>query len=264
MASAFSLSGFTSQPVTFDNVQVFPDTKSIKIQGLLAKPDGTGKFPAIVLWHTCGGVKDHVTRFWPEYFTSLGYVTLTIDSFGPRGQSNCLKPVNLMAGPNGINKHIAAGDAHGGLRYLASLPFVDPQRVAAMGFSYGAIMVAYMSNADFKTPEGLTFKTLVSFYGHCSKGLPDAALYPGGNPRYPWLIVVGEKETPGFHSSCAKLADKPGVTLKVLPNAYHGWDQPAFTRPTDDGVGNTMLYSKEATEESQRIVKGYLGEQLTN
>ncbi|MBL8689757.1 MAG: dienelactone hydrolase family protein [Rhodospirillaceae bacterium] len=256
---ALGLSGFTTQPVSFDNVQVFPETPPASLRGLLAKPEGNGKFPAVVLWHTCAGVQEHVLTFWPEYLTGLGYVTLTLDSFGPRGQTNCLKPVHLLAGPNGANRRITAGDPHGALRYLASLSYVDSQRVALMGFSYGGIMVAYLSNLDLKTPEGLTFKALVSFYGHCSKGAPDRpALYPGGDPRYPWLILIGEKEAPGFRTSCAAMAGRPGVTFKILPDAHHAWDSAKATRATDDGVGNVMLYSREATEASQRILKEYL------
>lgn len=255
------LSGFTTSKVTFENVAVFPDTKQTQIRGLLAKPDGDGKFPAVVLWHTCGGVRPHVAELWPKFLTDLGYVTLTVDSFGPRNQQSCVKPVNLLVG---ANRHIAAGDVHGALRYLSTLPYVDARRVAVVGFSWGGIMIAYMSNEDFKTPEGLTFKAMVSFYGHCSKTLPQNADYSGGDPRLPWLIVQGEKESAAFHASCAKLAGKPGVTIKILPGANHAWDQAQFTRPTADEAGNVMLYNEQALVESQRMLKDYLAAQLGN
>lgn len=262
LACVLALSGFTKSNVTFENVAVFDDTKPARIHAQLAKPDGEGKFPAVILWHTCGGVLDHVSKLWPEYFTGLGYVTLTIDSIGSRNLKNCFSPIPLLGGPSGINKHITAGDPYGALRYLATLPYVDADRVALMGFSFGGIMNAYLSNTDFATPEGRRFKTLVSFYGHCSKATAEAALYPGGDPKYPWLILVGEKEAPGFHKSCGRLASKPGVTFKVLPSAHHGWDQAHVTRPHDDGAGNIMLYSKAATEQSKTIVKEFLAAQF--
>lgn len=261
LACIVSLSAFSTSEVRFENVPVFSDTKPTSVKGILAKPDSSGKAPAIVLWHTCGGVREHVSKLWPQYFTSLGYITLTIDSFGSRGLKTCNAPTPLLGGPQGVNRHITAGDPYGALRYLASLPDVDADNIALMGFSYGGIMIAYLSNMDFKTPEGRRFKALVSFYGHCSKTAPNGT-YLGPNPLSPWLVVVGEKETPDFLRTCREIASRPGVTFNILPNAHHGWDQPELTRQVDDGNGNVMLYNKEATEQSKLIVRDFLVQQF--
>jgi dienelactone hydrolase len=39
-----------------------------------------------------------------------------------------------------------------------------------MGFSWGATMIAYISARDNKSPNGVSFKATVSFYGQCSLG----------------------------------------------------------------------------------------------
>jgi len=49
--------------------------------------------------------------------------------------------------------------------------------------------------------------------------------------------------------------------MRVLPGAYHAWDQEdATTRP--DGGGNPRLYDYRATKESERIVLEFLGKNL--
>lgn len=62
--------------------------------GLLAKPPGEGPFPAVALLHTCGGLTSVTTLDWPEYLTGLGYVTLSVDSFGSRGIKRCPTPLS--------------------------------------------------------------------------------------------------------------------------------------------------------------------------
>ena len=78
--------------------------------------------------HTFGGLSPRFIVDWPNYLTGLGYVTLSVDSFGPRGLKRC---------PNWVSKdkYVLIKDAYGGLEYLASLPFVDKERIGVMGFS---------------------------------------------------------------------------------------------------------------------------------
>ncbi len=57
------------------------------LTGSLMKPAGNGPFPAIVMLHGCAGIEaTHNT--WASRLKSWGYVTLIVDSFGPRGVGN--------------------------------------------------------------------------------------------------------------------------------------------------------------------------------
>src|SRR5574341_2069164 len=102
--------------------------------GQLAKPEGDGPFPAVVLMHTCGGVGRHVRSYWPNELTGNGYVTLTVDSFRSRGLGPC---------PNALMRHgivqfkDLSQDAFGALDYIAALPFVDKKRMGVVGYSRG-------------------------------------------------------------------------------------------------------------------------------
>lgn len=251
-----ALSAFTSSPVSFPSLAVFPDATPATLHGLLTRPDGEGKFPAVVLLPACGGMSQPITHTWPEFFAGLGYVTLSVDSTGSRGLRNCAPVLH-----DRTLRRSVAGDAHGALSFLAHTGFVDPGRVAVMGFSFGAIMITYISARDIRTPEGLTFRAAVNFYGHCSLRKPEDPVYRG-SPRYPWLIVNGGNERPVMIDSCRKLQDKPGVTVKVIDGAFHAWDNPAFRTMRPDGAGNPMLYSASATATSEQLVRSFLADQF--
>ena len=97
--------------VSFPNAKLYPnDRRSETVPGLLAKPEGKGPFPAVVLLPTCGGMKSHVTSYWPDYLNGLGYVALTADSLGARGYATCTRS-NFM----GKNHHEISKDAYGAL-----------------------------------------------------------------------------------------------------------------------------------------------------
>src|SRR5690349_9278675 len=98
------------------------------LQGLLRRPAGAGPFPAIVLLHSCNGNWRKLDERWGRKIAPWGYVTLTVDSFGPRGIDNtCTSSAPLDM----------AFDAYRALDYLARQSFVDAGRVAVLGFSQG-------------------------------------------------------------------------------------------------------------------------------
>lgn len=77
-----ALAACQSTKVSFPNAALSAGESAREIQGFLAKPEGSGPFPAVVLLHTCGGVQPHVLVDWPAYLVSIGYVALTVDPYG--------------------------------------------------------------------------------------------------------------------------------------------------------------------------------------
>lgn len=55
-----------------------------RIIGYLARPQGSGPFPAVVVLHGCGGFHEDMLA-WADRLRRWGYVALAVDSFGPRG-----------------------------------------------------------------------------------------------------------------------------------------------------------------------------------
>ncbi len=194
-----------------------PTTASI--EGYLAKPDGTGPFPAVVYLHGCSGLNTAARKRFSDLLTSWGYVSLAVDSFATRGiEEACRRPM-----PD------RQADAWGALLYLSKLPFVDRERIAVLGSSQGGIIAMRLaSNHDvklFDVPDGLNFRTAVAFYPVCSVASRQLAI--------PTLILIGELDDWTPAKNCEQwMALREGrgapVKLVVYRGAYHAFDFPGL------------------------------------
>ena len=101
-----------------------------RIQGYLAKPEGAGPFPAVIGLHGCAGMSETTKRKLVDELVGWGYVVLLVDSFATRRVDH-----DCFRGYFGHRPHVGC---FGALAFLAGQTFVDPQRVAAVGFSKGA------------------------------------------------------------------------------------------------------------------------------
>ena len=128
IACAIPCAAAPPQPAAFVVELENPLASKAPLQGYLRQADRAEASAAVVLLHGCNGNWRRLDQRWGKRIASWGYVTLTVDSFGPRGIDNtCTSgaPVNL------------AFDAYRALNFLVQQPSVDPARVAVLGFSQG-------------------------------------------------------------------------------------------------------------------------------
>src|SRR5260370_33505244 len=59
-----------------------------RIQGYLAKPDGAGPFPAVIVLHGCAGMHDTTKQKLADELVAWGYVILLVDSYATRRIDN--------------------------------------------------------------------------------------------------------------------------------------------------------------------------------
>ena len=58
------------------------------LKGYLRRPEGTGRYPAIVLLHGCAGFAERLDQRWGERLAAWGYITLTIDMSSRRSRAD--------------------------------------------------------------------------------------------------------------------------------------------------------------------------------
>ena len=138
------------------------------------------------------------------------------------------------------------------MAYLARLPYVDPARIAAVGFSQGGDTALKIA-----TGGAAGFKAAAAFYSPCAN-------VAGATLDIPTLILVGAKDEVTPAADCAKLARQqaPGmVKFVVYPGAAHGFDLPEFGAGTKV-MGMLLAYDRSAALRSWAELRSFLAARL--
>jgi dienelactone hydrolase len=236
--------------VEFENPLASPQP----LQGYLRQTNSAGPSPAVVLLHGCNGNWMRLDERWGKRIASWGYVTLAVDSFGPRGIKNTCSsgaPVDL------------AFDAYRALSFLVRQPFVDPARVAALGFSQGGwLALTSVEHGAIEQTSQNKFRAAIAFYPPC--------LGFKGNMTVPALILIGELDDWTPAGECRNMVDgrddwgisrRKGegapMTLVVYPGAYHAFDAPGLQTPIQF-FGHHLEFNQPATDRSINAVREFL------
>jgi dienelactone hydrolase len=222
------------------------------------QPTGSGPFPAVVLLHTCGGMRSGHTTRWADELARRGYAALVVDSFTPRGGPACSIPTYFPATLDEV-----VDDGFAALDHLRSRPDIDARRIGVLGFSYGASAALRTSSARYRRGIG-GFQAAVAFYPLCISPRPDWS--PVAQERsnnlhadieVPTLILMGEADddTPNVAANCARAAEafrragRP-VSIILYPGAGHVFDA---------GPSRHPVAASQATEDMLRFFARHLG-----
>ena len=227
-----------------------------RIQGYLAKPDGAGPFPAVIGLHGCAGMHDTTKQKLADELVARGYVVLLVDSYATRRHRSRL---HISAFATFLRRR---PDAYGALVFLARQTFVDPQRVAAVGFSAGGWVTLSVAEPNsfepFVPPSNLRFRAAAAFYPPCKQAV--------ARPGIPTLIFIGALDDWTPAADCSnKIAgwgnDGPPVELVVYPGAYHGFYYPHL-QPGRTMFGHWLEYNGEAADNATHRLHQFLDRHL--
>jgi dienelactone hydrolase len=224
------------------------------LQGFLRQPNDPGPSPAVVLLHDCQGDWRRLDERWGRLIASVGYVTLTVDSFGPRG----LKDTCTSGAPIAV-----MSDAYRALNYLVQQPSVDPDRVAAIGFSQGGwLALTSVERGIIEQTAQHKFRAAIAFHPPCL-GFKD-------NMTVPTLLLIGELDDWTLAQECRNMVegrDDYGISrqkgqgapvkLVVYPGAYHAFDAADLTTPKTL-LGHHLEFNRQATDLSIVAVREFL------
>jgi dienelactone hydrolase len=232
----------------------------------LLKPPGDGPFAALVIMHQCSGLKQAVLS-WARKAVERQYAVLLVDSLGPRGvESVCYGP------QAGVNLFRGVRDALQAAEHLRRQPFVDRDRVALVGFSWGA-MVGLMTTSRHYVEAlgaGRGFAAVASFYPRCSRIFPSNGRPPvdviNDDIARPLLVLMGAADTETPAADCLEKLEalqKAGAPVEwhLYPAATHCWDCAAFDgfRKIDvQGHQVEYRFSEEVTRDSGKRLFRFL------
>ena len=196
--------------------QPVPSSPGFELTGELYRPPGDGVFPAVVMLHGCAG---RSSRAWEDaggaYFASLGYALLIVDSFGPRGIAE------RCAAESGVPADRVM-DAFGALLYLARLPFIDPERIAVLGYSQGGgAALSAVKLGGFGTLFERQFRAAVAYYPPCEISM--------GGVSVPTVVLIGALDDITPARQCEEMmarlnGEGAALRLVVYPGAHHAFN----------------------------------------
>jgi dienelactone hydrolase len=238
--------------VEFDGLSI---SRRLTLRGYLRRAEKAGPSPAVVLLHGCGGFPEALDQNWGARIAGWGYVTLTVDSFGPR------RLKNTCAGAAASMDMVF--DPYQALKFLVKQQFVDAKRVIVVGFSQGGwLSLSSVERGPVEKGAENKFIAAAAFYPVCR--------LVRGPMTVPTLILTGESDDWTPADACRKLAsgeDELGVSrskgegtpirLIVYPNAYHGFDLPNLKVPVNY-FGHRHEYNKEITDQASDALREFL------
>ena len=230
--------------IEFANVS--DQAKPARLLGYLARPDGDGPFPAVVVLHGCNGFFGGYAEI-ADQLKSWGYVALLVDSFGPRG----------LGARCGIGSPEQPTDAYAALKYLSREPAVDAARIAVLGYSMGgesALITVVRGLIDRLFPE--KFAAAIAYYPGCRGG--SAAV------NAPTLILIGAEDNRTPAAACREMVAQPHeggapIDLIVYPGAHHNFNLRTVTGPHP---GYTLEYNEAAATDAEEKMRAFLAANL--
>ena len=126
------------------------------------------KRPGVLVVHEWTGINDHI-RQRTEMLAKLGYVAFAADIYGtgvrPAAQADAAKTAGIYKNDRALMR----ARARAGLEELKKQRFVDPQRLAAIGFCFGGTTVLELAR------DGADLNGIVSFHGGLATPTPQDA-----------------------------------------------------------------------------------------
>jgi dienelactone hydrolase len=191
------------------------------LEGYLAYDDAIkGKLPAVLIVHEWTGIGPYVKNR-AEQLAALGYVAFAIDIYGkgirPANTDEAAKQAAIYR----ADRQLMRRRAIAGLEQVKKYPFVDPDKIAAIGYCFGGGVVLEMARA------GADLKGVVSFHGNLDTPNPADA----NNIRAKVLVCHGaddpyvpQEQVTAFWSQMRNT--KVDWQLIIFANAVHGFTNP--------------------------------------
>jgi dienelactone hydrolase len=218
----------------------------------------------VILLHGSGGLPPRHTRgraFYADlaaWIRTQRYIAFLVDSFSAR------QLPYRGAGVTAMRSVDRAFDVLGAVKHLETLPYVQRQKIAVIGWSHGGGAAIAARNRQGRHPELLVSAT-VAYYPPCR----DFSWFSGTTPL---LILMGDQDLLTPADDCRPLAQEARrrgqpVELIVYPNATHAFDGESL--PTSGlylgpgiGRGEMVKYNPEAhrdaTERTRLFLERYL------
>jgi carboxymethylenebutenolidase len=183
-----------------------------QFEGYLARPEGAGPFPGLVIIHEIFGLNDNI-RDIARRFADEGYVALAVDLFAGRNRAICMFRFMGQAMLNPLNNE-SIQNLKDALTFLSEQPGVDAAHLGAVGYCMGGGFAIAWACQDNR------LKAIAPYYGANPRPLEAVArMCPvvGSYPDKDFTTTAGQKLDAAL--------DRYDVShdIKIYPNTRHSF-----------------------------------------
>ena len=224
-------------------------------------PDDGAPRPAVLLFHGCGGMREHLPRY-AEAAVAAGWRAFAPDSFTPRGWSRTFA-LSLVCTGVMLRGSERAGDVLAAIHGVSRRADVDPQRLVLSGWSHGGWAIMDLMTMALERPgeAGLSDPGAQALDGVRGLALYYPYVGPGALTRLrPWrhtpraLAVIARDDhlttVSGARYVHARVAASGCEVETWVADGTHAFDEPADNGP--------MRHDAALTEESLARFRRFL------
>ncbi len=221
------------------------------LEGFLAWDDATtAQRPGILIVHEWNGINDHMKQR-AEMLAKLGYVAFAVDIYGKGVRPAMPSEAGKTAGIYKNDRPLMRARVETGLEELRKQRYVDPQRIAAIGYCFGGTVALELAR------DAADLRGVVSFHGGLSTPTPQDAK----NIKAKVLALHGADDPFVKADEVAAFQDemrKGGVDWQFVSysKAVHSFTNKAAG--TDNSKG--AAYNEKADKRSWEAMKTFFAE----
>ncbi len=228
--------------------------EGVTLTGQLARPQGEGPHPAVLVMHNALGLGAHVTHS-ARKLADLGYIALAADMYGTAlqgGEPDAHVPLfmDLQGDPAKLRARVLASHAA-----LLSVAGVDKARVAAIGYCFGGQCALELARS------GADVRSVVSLHGLLTSQL----LAEPESVKAKVLVLTGAKDpyvpaadVAGFEREMEQAGAEWQVT--VYGTGWHAFSDPDIEKHHDiPGVRYDPLLDRLSWASTTEFLAATLG-----
>ncbi len=193
-------------------------------------PEGNGKFPVVLVFPGCEGVKPERAKPRMNWLAEQGYIAVMVDSHSGRGLDE-----DTVCDGYALWGSERAGDIYVALNFIQHHPQADINKIALLGYSHGGWTILDALSYNGTPPRGLDtvpdnllnqVKAAAIYYPYC--GYPSRARYTFNSP-IPILAIHAEQDTMVDPQACKTMMhawQEKGLPVTSLSydNTGHAFD----------------------------------------
>lgn len=244
----------SKRKVSFEN----KNGQNIIISAVINLPENfkeAYKYPAILVAHPGGGVKEQTAGLYAGRLAEKGFVTIAFDA-SYQGESTG-RPRQLE------NPYIRTEDVSGVVDYLTTLPYVDIGRIGALGICAGGGYTANAAISDHRIKAVATVSAVNigamfrnGWEGNMKSVDAMSLLEVGSDAR---TAEANGASVVTFELAPLKKEDAPNEELMEAWEYYH---TPRCEYPTAPGVGTSRSFNQLVTYDAFNMAEVFLTQPL--